>query len=285
MALLTQVLRFRAVDSDGRDAGRLDDLVADIDQGTPVVRHAMLRSGPDLRRADIADIDPDREIITVVPTGDHCRRRDLDDLLEPTEIALARDVLDCQAVDIKGRRLARVADVVLDLAQDGTPAVVRGVDIGTGALLRRILGRAAPHRPAGPRDVIPWGELHLASARGHAAQIEAPSSVIHHLDDRELAEVVARIPVHRASDLLHRLPLPAAAGALHHSHPATRERILRHLHHDAHDDLIAATAARGHTVAFDRPAPRRFKRLRGWRREVPEDGPGTPVADDPGPRR
>jgi hypothetical protein len=53
-----------------------------------------------------------------------------DDLgLIADELLLARDVLDCQIVDLAGRRVTRASDVVLAAAPGGD-LVVAGVELG-----------------------------------------------------------------------------------------------------------------------------------------------------------
>src|SRR5579875_2585069 len=80
--------------------------------------------------------------------------------LQPDEILLREDIMDCQVVDINDIKVVRVNDV--ELRQVGNEVRVVGADVGTRALLRRlgleplvcaVLGRLG--RPL-PSRVIPW---------------------------------------------------------------------------------------------------------------------------------
>src|SRR5207342_3267604 len=55
--------------------------------------------------------------------------------LDADVLLLARDVLDCQIVDLKGHRLTRASDVVLSRTPEGWLELV-GVEVGFAAMLR-----------------------------------------------------------------------------------------------------------------------------------------------------
>ena len=56
------------------------------------------------------------------------------------------------------------------------------MDVGVGGVLRRLgLGTLAAR--AG-ENLIAFGDVHLASERGHVVQLGAPRSAVHHLDAR-----------------------------------------------------------------------------------------------------
>ncbi len=119
--------------------------------------------------------------------------------LADDEILLARDVLDTQIVDIAGRRMARVADVVLTRCANGRLELV-GVDVGFAAVLRRLgLRRLAAHIS---EDIVAWTDLHLTSERGHAVQLATPRSAVHHLDAAALAALISRLDVESATEVL-----------------------------------------------------------------------------------
>jgi len=74
----------------------------------------------------------------------------------PADVALAHDVLDRQVVDTNGMQLVRPADVYL-VDMDGRIEVA-GIEVGVGALLRRIGPRRLRAR-ARPRRVIDWATI------------------------------------------------------------------------------------------------------------------------------
>ena len=125
------------------------------------------------------------------------------------ELLLARDVLDRQIFDGGGKRLSRVADVILEL--DGATLRVAAVETGAAGILRRLGLRrlAARLQPA----LVGWGDLHLLSGPGHGLQLAAPAAAVHRLDDERLAELVRLAPSRRGAEVLE------------HVHPHRRARV------------------------------------------------------------
>ena len=79
---------------------------------------------------------------------------------QAAEVALAHDVLDRQVIDARGVQLVRPADVYLTVL-DGT-LVLAGIEVGVGALLRR-LGPTRLRRRVRPQRVIDWASLRAFS--------------------------------------------------------------------------------------------------------------------------
>jgi hypothetical protein len=114
------------------------------------------------------------------------------------ELLLARDVLDRQVYDSRGRRLTRVGDVVLD--REGETVTVAGIDSGAAAILRRIgLQRLSARRQP---LVAAWRDLHLLTGPGHELQLRLPSTAVHRLDNAQLVELVRRSAVRQGEAVL-----------------------------------------------------------------------------------
>jgi hypothetical protein len=79
----------------------------------------------------------------------------------PGDVALAHDVLDRQLVDSDGMQIIRPADIYLVNIDDSTE--LAGVEVGIGALLRRIGPRRLRHRFR-PRRVIDWATIRSFSS-------------------------------------------------------------------------------------------------------------------------
>jgi sporulation protein YlmC with PRC-barrel domain len=120
---------------------------------------------------------------------------------EGSVLLLARDVLDRQIFDAHGKRVSRVADVILEL-NHGTLRVA-AVETGSAGIMRRLGLRrlAARLQPT----LVDWVDLHLLSGPGHALQLAAPASAIHRLDDERLAELVRRAPSRHVADVLEHI--------------------------------------------------------------------------------
>jgi hypothetical protein len=140
----------------------------------------------------------------------------------PAGVFLARDLLDAQVVDIAGRRLARVSDILLD--RDAGVARVIAVDVGLGSVVRRLGLRRLGERL--PRELIAWDALHFATGRGHGLQLNSPAAAVHALEPAELAELVARLHPDRGAEVLATVP-PERARRVPQRRPRRRFPIMR----------------------------------------------------------
>jgi CBS domain-containing protein len=148
-------------------------------------------------------------------------------VLHEREALLGRDVLDTQVIDVAGKRLARVSDVVL--TRSGNDVLVTAVEVGPAGVLRRLGLRRLAERSAS--RAILWEDLHLTSSRGHELQLTGTSAGVHRLGQSELASVVALLPTTQASEILAAVSPDAAAGALSGSHPRVSARLLHAVPH------------------------------------------------------
>lgn len=274
---LSEVLGRRVRTSAGADAGRLADLSVRLGPEHPRVVRALVRArgapgvlvaadsldlaGPQVRARPGADLPASADGHLPLP-------------LAPDELLLGRDVLDTQVVDLHGRRLSRVSDVLLRATYSGLEVV--GVDLGAAGLLRRLgLGRLGAW--AGVLEVD-WPHLHLTSPRGHLVQLGTDTAPFRQLDAPGLAELLARLSTPRAVDVVRATEPARAAAALHHSHPRTGRRIVQGLT-GAEQQGLAADAADEHARTVRRlgrrvspVARRRWRRTEGWRLQRPPGG-------------
>jgi hypothetical protein len=251
----------------GRSIGRVVDLVADLDrlddQDRPLVSRLVVRDGrtlslvgwPDVESFGIEEVRlrPDAEVVSL--------RVDLRSVLNRGELLLGRDALDVQVLDLTGRRLARVSDVLL--AGEGTSIVVIALDVGFGSVLRRLGLRRVSERRS--ERLLPWPSVHLVSAVGHGAQLRADRSAVRRLNADDLAEVLPLMPVQRAADVLAAVPTEVAGEALAASH----EQLGRRLAEALPDEPVApalAHAARLHPARAARLRLARAARGRRWPR-------------------
>jgi sporulation protein YlmC with PRC-barrel domain len=164
VADLTQLVGARIVAPDGRVLGRLHDLAADSDDPHPVVSGLVVRSGR--RRVLIPAAEVVRWDAREIVLGPGHAQVDAEP--ELGAVLLGRDVLDTQIVDVAGRRVTRVADVMLT-ERDGRLRVV-GVDVGAGAVVRR-LGLARLGARLAERR-LPWDGLHPLHDRARSLVLD-----------------------------------------------------------------------------------------------------------------
>jgi len=221
------------------------------------------------------ELSDDAPLGTVVANGD-----DLDLLAD--ELLLRRDVLDCQIVDVDRHRMARVANVLLTARPDGQLEVA-AVDPSLAAVFDRLgIGRLGKRFRG---DVIDWSDLHLTSSRGHSIQLATTSAAVHRLDDQALAELLTRLNLEDASEVLLDAGPERAAAALARTHPEVGERLVLAMPDVDASRVIEAlpkpTAHHYLHLLRDRSplTRRRFFRLRGWRLNRPSARRTQPPRD------
>jgi hypothetical protein len=113
---------------------------------------------------------------------------------------LREALFDRQIVDLAGRRVTRVGDVVL--RADGERLEVAAVEVGAAAVLRR-LGFARLARRLEPR-LLGIDRLHLAGEAAGALLLDAPRRRLEELDSDTVAELLSRLPVAAAETTVRR---------------------------------------------------------------------------------
>ncbi|HVM57548.1 MAG TPA: PRC-barrel domain-containing protein [Gaiellaceae bacterium] len=157
-------------DRSGRHVGHVVDLLIRPDDGEryPAVTGAVvhtLHGRTVVALEAIAELLPDRLLLRETLEREPVHERaDL--------VALARDVLDRQIVDVDGGDVRRVSDLVLARRPDGLRLV--GVDVSIRTMLRRLGPRSLPRKLA-PDRIYDWSSIAAFSARGEAEG----SSVLH----------------------------------------------------------------------------------------------------------
>jgi sporulation protein YlmC with PRC-barrel domain len=223
MLLLSDLIGSDVRAVDGTVVGHLVDLTVEVGvdalvQRVGVGRRRHTRALVDWE--DVVSFEPG-DIRLALSEAQVAARWDGPELSE-RELRLVRDVLDTQIIDVAGKRLARVSEVLLARAEAALQ--VTAVEVGAAGVWRRLgLRRWA----AGMTDqTVDWDDLHLTSARGHALQLAHTGSAVHRLEPAELAAVVAHLPTPRAAEVLDAVSTTAAAGALSAAHPSIGARLL-----------------------------------------------------------
>lgn len=289
--LLSQMINKDVLDSGGRVVGRLADLTADLDrQESAILVDGLMvrrRGAPHLllpwsavhgfRHKEPAGLH--RGLVLEHSAEDLAafEVRSITDSLGAAKILVKRDVLDTQVIDVVGQRLARVAEVVLARVT-GNGLELVGVDVGIAGVIRR-LGLPALAARAGA-NVVAISEVHLTSERGHAVQLAAPRSAVHHLDARGLAALVSKLDTESATEILAAKGSRAAADAIRAVDPVVGERVLRAMPEAQAAEIVAAMPAehmtrwRARLAATPALLGRVFLRFTVWprRRHIPIGG-------------
>lgn len=272
---LSRWLKVPVLWGDRHELGRLVDVTAVLSGATPALHRLVIggRGQPKylVPWSRVASWDTSRIVLASEEVGVEAyrvagRKRVGGIVLSDEEVMLSRDILDSQVVDLSNRRLARVSEVLMAGA-DGALSVT-AVDLGMGALLSR-MGLGWLGRQMQP-TLVAWGDLHLASGRGHSVQLATEPDRLRRLDSVALAELVARLGTTPAVDVLRTVGTSRSIDALDLSHDVHRRRVLRAMSTDEADRMVEdAPAELARSLATLRDAHgmsgRRLLRTAGWR--------------------
>jgi hypothetical protein len=119
----------------------------------------------------------------------------------PGDATWLREALfDRQIVDLEGRRVIRVGDVVL--RADGDQLDVVAVEVGTAAVLRRL--RFARLAARLEPQLLAIDRLHLPSAAAGALLLDGPRERFEQLDTGTVTKLLSRLPLHVAENAVRR---------------------------------------------------------------------------------
>jgi hypothetical protein len=220
MLRLTAVVSRTAADDSGAALGELDDFAVDPAAAPPpvvAVRVRARRQASSWACTGVRVVGGEIRVESAAPTA-----------IGADRLLLRRHVLDSQVIDLAGKRLVRVGDVLLDEC-DGH-LILAGVEVGLAPVLRR-LGLARFSQRA-PDEFLDWGQLHLASGPGHVLQLRGGRSAVHRLSQEELESLATALPPARARELRRHFelprPRPAAPGELRRRRGRRFGSVLRH---------------------------------------------------------
>ena len=275
MARYTEAVGQPVRSADGRLIGRLEDLAVSLDEAHPLVSRLIInRTRPTASAAidwtDVDTFDQHEVTLTVGAAEPHFEGSAAELPLAARELLLGRDVLDTQVVDVRGRRMARVGDVVFGERVDSRP-VVAAVEVGFGAVCRRLGLRRLSTRFA--TAIVDWRDLHLTSARGHRVQLDTAQAAVHRLSGEELAALLSRLSTAAAVGVLAVVPPERAARAIEVSGHETADRVVAAMPADDASQLLevlpAERAARFRRARHATQPRRRFLRHRRKRGRTP----------------
>lgn len=148
------------------------------------------------------------------------------------EFCLVEDVLDKQVIDVTGRRLVRVNDILLK--ENGGMQVV-GIDIGVTGILRR-LGFGFFF---GFRNIsIPWSLIEAFDYQTGNIKIKLTESRLNNFHPAEIADILEEAGAKERRGLVESLDAQKAAYALEEADVETQQSILEELSETELDTII-----------------------------------------------
>lgn len=239
----SEILGARLLEEAGGSPGRIADLYVDVGQPRPRVVAAAVVSGRPGRRSRrivdfsdcrIARMDGHRIVIT----------QNIRDKVLPGEnlLSLRKHLLDRQIVDVDGRKLVRVNDLVLEEVQNAVFLVA--VDVGTEGLLRR-LGVAgilnACLKPLGrslPGKLILWAEVEAVDFSSTKIKLSRAYSKLGTFHPSELADILEDLDRKSQLALFSSLDEERAADVLEELEPGAQVGLLESLSDEKAADVL-----------------------------------------------
>jgi magnesium transporter len=222
MPYMSELLGKPVADVDGTRIGHLDDVIA-IQRGDvphPVVVAIVVKRGRGNLIVPMSDV-----VVLIAPAISLTKQtKDLETYTPgPTDLYLARDVLDKQIIDTDGVRVVRVND--LELTRVNVDFYVANVDISGLGLMRRLgMGKVAQRftgrsqRKDGPTGTISWDDIELLSP-DQPMRLRVSSDRISDLHPADLAEIISDLTRTESDKLLESLDVETVAETLEEVEP------------------------------------------------------------------
>ncbi len=153
------------------------------------------------------------------------------------EVLLGKDVLDNQLIDVDGKRVVRVNDVLLIDAGDMWR--VSGADVSLQGFLRRLLPKGF-YGSGRPVEVIDWADVGYLATDTATVTVQLKSSKdklsrLHPVEIAQLAETLS--PIHR-TEIVESLDDEIAADTLEEMSTEAQARILEEMDEERAADIL-----------------------------------------------
>lgn len=151
------------------------------------------------------------------------------------EMLLARDVLDKQVVDIKGRRVVRSNDLRLLYRRDRL--VLIGLDITAPALLRRLLPSGMKRRVE-QASVIDWRDIEQLASESPGVRLKIDHKKISRLHPVDIAHIVEDLNSNQGAEVFEHLDDATAADTLEEMAEELQADILEDMDEERAADIL-----------------------------------------------
>jgi magnesium transporter len=226
----SKLLGARLLEEGGGSVGRLRDLIVDVGGQRPRVVAASI-STPEGER--LIDFGPCR--VRKARGRYAIGAQEARDAVLPAEnlLYIRKHLLDKQIVDVDGRKLVRVNDLVLDSGPLGSYLVA--VDVGLEGRFRR-LGLAAPlsrllriFRKALPGKLILWNEVEAVDFSSTQIKLSKAYSKLDGIHPSDLADILEELDHASRVALFNSLDEERAADVLEELEPGAQVKLLENL--------------------------------------------------------
>jgi CBS domain-containing protein len=236
---LSRLLGGPVRDAANKPAGAVHDLVVSSGQSYPRVTAVAVRRRGKVVHVPWADVSSFEESGTIlrIPAAEMGERELLAD-----ELHLARTFLDKQLVDTEGRKLIRVNDI--QLLRAGEHVRVAGVDVSSGAILRRVglakVGdRLAKSRQSPKPHLIDWKDVDVEHTDDSSVRLAVPRTKLELLHPADIADLAHELSPEERAAVLDALEAELAAEAFEEMHSSYQASLLLDMPDDKASDLLA----------------------------------------------
>jgi magnesium transporter len=235
----TRLLGRSLTDRKGTAAGTIRDLVVDVAGQRPRVAAALIRDRDGDRLVDFGPC-----VARLGEDGYSVVASAVRDASLPAEnlLYIKRHLLDKRIVDVDGRELVRVNDLVLDSGPSGTCLVA--VDVGLEGRFRR-LGLARPLsgilRLLGrdlPSKLILWSEVEAVDFASTQIKLSKAYSKLDGIHPSDLADILEELDHASRVALFNSLDEERAADVLEELEPGVRVKLLERLDEEKAADVL-----------------------------------------------
>ncbi len=135
---------------------------------------------------------------------------------------LVEDLLDKQVIDVNGKRIVRVNDVLLEINGE---TKVGGIDVGISGILRRL---GATHLPFASK-IIPWQDIEAFDYQTGRVQIKLTQGKLNTLHPSEIAAILEDVGTKERIGIVAALDAKKAARAIEEADAQTQVAILEEM--------------------------------------------------------
>ncbi len=239
MLYLSQAIGRPVLDVAGEPIGKVADLIVAIGDRYPPVTGLVVRTtGREifLPWSSVTSLDTiNARLRTTALDIAKFRQR-------PNEIRLKQDLMDRQIVDIDGRKVVRVNDLLLDEVEGSLRLVA--VDVGASGLLRR-LGMERPWKTIArnlrldvPERYIDWEDVDPVERSIASVKLRVPHKGLAELHPADLATIIDQLSRADRVGVIQSLDDEAAADAIGEMEPETQVEVLGDLEPERAADIL-----------------------------------------------
>jgi len=239
LIFLSEVLGLPVVDAARARVGRVRDLLVPSAEG--VVERLLVTTAQGtvtIAWGAVKAVSPEKR--RVVLNADAALEASPEDP-EGELLGLSRDVLDRQIIDIQGRKVVRVNDIVLDGAHRTLRVLAAEVGLA-GAVHRLLAGIVAPRHvrrlTAGlPHRLISWDYVGLVEPRSATIRLKVHQHLAR-MHPADLADIIEDLGRVERRAIVSGLDTETAADALAEAEPSVQAAVVDEIHPERAADIL-----------------------------------------------